>query len=112
MRKIEQEMLYAIRQKKNWQNGNTRVEHTEDGRTLVYLHSNLIAELTPREFWASQLSITLAGWNTPTTRSRLTAIVQARYPSYCRGVGTKLGQAYIAYANFTRPIDDNEWVQV
>lgn len=72
MRKIENEMLYAVRSRKNWHSGNTEVRISDGGNWCkVYLHGNLIythcLESGERKF-------TLAGWNTPTTRSRLNAL--------------------------------------
>ena len=70
MRKIEQEMNYAIRNGIAWSKGNTCTTFTQEGNTLVYLHGNLIADI-------SKDSITLynAGWETNTTKSRLNAIL-------------------------------------
>ena len=49
MRKIEQEMCYAIRNKIAWSKGNTCTTFSDQGRpycdTLVYLHGNLIAKI-------------------------------------------------------------------
>lgn len=80
MRKIEQQMCDAVRARKNWSNGNTRVEilpgATPEGALFrVYLHGNLIAggDYT----WSRNLMVTLAGWPTVTTRSRVNAILRA-----------------------------------
>ena len=68
MRKIEREMLDALRAGRAWQSGNTRV--TADGR--VYLHENLIAT------WRNgRLEVNLSAlerWPTTTTISRLRAL--------------------------------------
>lgn len=68
MRKIEKEMLAAVEQVKNYANGNTTVRVAKN-EIRVYLHSNLIYKET-----AEGRFFTLAGWNTPTTRSRLNAL--------------------------------------
>lgn len=84
MRKIEQQMLNAIHNKLDkWMNNNTAVFYisaSESGnpngsRSEIYLHGNLIAEYwhdlpTPLEVD----TVTLARWQTPTTKSRLRAL--------------------------------------
>ena len=84
MRKIEQQMLNAIRNKMDkWVNNNTAVFYisaSESGnpsgsRSEIYLHGKLIAEYwhdlpTPLEVDTT----TLARWSTPTTKSRLRAL--------------------------------------
>jgi hypothetical protein len=73
MRHIEEQMLAAIRDRRNWHASNTAVQF-EAGVTTVMLHGNIIARIHgPR--LAEQLEFTLAGWNTATTRSRLNAIL-------------------------------------
>lgn len=81
MRKIEENMLHALRNEQGMSQGNTVVRRatmaSEVGGELfqvlnVYLHGNHIATLFEREVY-----VTLAGWDTPTTRSRLNAIVWA-----------------------------------
>ena len=82
MRKIEQQMLDAIAQKRNWRSGNTQVTTVNlscgGTRSEIYLHGNHIANV-----WASAdnpiplLAVnrdTLASWPTPTTKSRLRAL--------------------------------------
>ena len=70
MRKIETQMNSAIRSRKDWQSGNTRVEITEDQTAIVYLHGNKIAEV-------DETNVRLfdgGGYQTVTTKSRLNAI--------------------------------------
>lgn len=50
--------------------GNTRVEVAGDV-TVVRLHGNAILRLTPCVSGGRVVEATLAGWPTPTTRSRL-----------------------------------------
>lgn len=74
MRKIEQEMVAAIKAGKNWHKDNTRVIPAvmPEGLSLVIqLHGNDIAKRSTTGVW----SFSLAGWNTPTTRSRINAII-------------------------------------
>ena len=67
MRKIEEAMCAAVRSRKNWQSGNTRVENF-NGEITVYLHGNAIYRIIDGvKYW------TFAGWPTQTTKSRLRA---------------------------------------
>lgn len=70
MRKIEKEMLAAIVTKKRYSNDNTLVEVETDGTIKVYLHSNLIAEISDTSIWLSD-----AGYESNTTKSRLNCIL-------------------------------------
>ena len=71
MRKIETQMNSAIRSRRDWKSGNTRVEITEDKRALVYLHGNLIANVEE-----NLVQIFDGGWQSNTTKSRLNAIIE------------------------------------
>lgn len=120
MRQIEQQMLAAIRARKNWKNGSTQVsyvpaEREHPAHIEVFLHRNLIARIYERNIHhVGGIAVTLAGWNTPTTRSRLNAILREVRPGH-HGIGTKLGQAYYFYRETleSRPdeytLGDNEW---
>ena len=70
MRKIEQDMNKAIRNGIAWSQGNTCTTFDQEGRTLVYLHGNLISAI-------SKDSITIydGGYQSNTTKSRLNAIL-------------------------------------
>jgi|TARA_B100001094_G_scaffold277404_1_gene286225 hypothetical protein len=74
MRKIERQMQSAIcnlSNGKTWRNSNTEVAKNSEGDTSVFLHGNRIA------FIGADGDITLSscGWETPTTKSRLNAIL-------------------------------------
>jgi len=79
MRKIEEQMLNAIRERKNWTSGNTGVFFENPGnpygpRSEIYLHGNHIAD-----FWHNHSEVevdvrTLKQWPTMTTKSRLRAL--------------------------------------
>lgn len=90
MRKIEQWMLDTIKAQKAYfdknsfasffldvTKDNTRVTtgKREDGKivTTVYLHGNLIAQSDAATGWRFKM----CGWNTPTTRSRISCIAIA-----------------------------------
>jgi hypothetical protein len=71
MRKIESQMIAAIKSNKDFKVANTEViscTHTSD----VYLHGNLIARIG--ETWIELFD---GGWQTTTTKSRLNAILSA-----------------------------------
>ncbi len=80
MRKIEQQMIKAIREGRNWESGNTKVVHS-GGKIRyadVYLHDNHIAVATPNTWdvhpHANPNKNTFYVWPTVTTRSRLCAL--------------------------------------
>ena len=71
MRKIESQMLTAIRNNDNWQSANTSVHYNEENDvSIVRLHGNKIAEVGD-DF----VQIFDGGWQTNTTKSRLNAIL-------------------------------------
>ena len=70
MRKIEQQMIAAIKGKRNWASGNTSVHYSEDYKSsTVYLHGNLIAIV-----YENDAELFDSGYQTVTTKSRLNAI--------------------------------------
>lgn len=109
MRKIEQQMIAAIRGAKNWHGSNTEVRTNAPHSMDVYLHGHLIA----RVFVDRMVNINLCGYNTPTTRSRLSSILRTFVPGCC-GVGTKLGQPSIRFMDSSkdRDIASNGWIKV
>ena len=76
MRKIEQEMIHAIKMRKSLNKGNTSVSYDDEGddtKAKIFLHGNHIANY----FYTKGLEVnlsTLARWPTPTTKSRLRAL--------------------------------------
>ena len=72
MRKIEQQMQTAIRNRMNWSKSNTSVEVDSEGYTDVRLHGNRIATINPH----GDITLSSCGWETVTTKSRLNAILQ------------------------------------
>ncbi len=78
MRKVTERAVQAFLSHRAATVDNT---HT-DGQAL-YLFGNKIAEHSPQG-----IRVTLAGWNTPTTRERLNGLPGVR-------VHTKAGQAYL-----------------
>ncbi|HWG89157.1 MAG TPA: hypothetical protein VN679_15335 [Candidatus Acidoferrales bacterium] len=116
MRKISSQTVDAIiratRLGKSWEKDNTRVEPLDGNKCRVILHGHVIAFVTDtnRNY---TVEINLCGYNTPTTRERLSAIVSAFVPGCC-GVGTKLGQPSIRYMDSSkdRNIASDGWIVV
>lgn len=74
MRKIEQQMLDAIHNRKAWQSGNTTVSVRNDSSMSIYLHGNHIADVDCPTGFTLVNQETLRRWQTPTTKSRLRAL--------------------------------------
>lgn len=64
----------------------TRIRQDNEAVTTVYLHDNMIAQFS-KQSWGFKL----AGWNTPTTRSRINAL--ARHWG-CNGVHQSKGKLF------------------
>ena len=109
MCKIERDMIAAIRAGKNRTLGNTYVNPIVGG-VEVRLHGTLIAVLTDQG-----LRFTLAGWPTPTTRSRINAL--CREFGAGAGVWQSKGKQWAECPRFgvrdgaPREISPTEWVQ-
>ena len=71
MRKIEQQMIDAIRVGKDWKSANTEVITISDV-SWVYLHGNHIATV-----YEDSVEVFDGGWQSNTTKSRLNAICNA-----------------------------------
>jgi len=72
MRKIESDLVAAIKADKSFVSANTDTLRVPGG-WVVRLHKNVIAAVSLE----NGVGWTLAGWNTPTTRSRINALVSA-----------------------------------
>ena len=70
MRKIESEMIAAIKNSTDWKSANTEVVSAQDGVSVVYLHGNKIAEIGD-----DYLTLFDGDHQTKTTKSRLNAIL-------------------------------------
>ncbi len=71
MRIIEKQMNTAILKSKDWKNDNTEVLYSpERDASYVYLHGNHIATINE-----TSIELYTCGWKTPTTKSRLNAIL-------------------------------------
>lgn len=98
MRLIERKMIAAIYEHKDWKCDNTHVictqfVHSDEviDRVSVILHGSTIAVITPTEVQMSD-----CGWQTPTTKSRLNAILR----EFCNaGVYQKNRKWYVTVEN-------------
>lgn len=71
MRKIEEKMLIAFKERRDWHSGNTRVVHNVFYETCyVFLHGSCIA----RKNINNEVIYSFGGYNSMTTRSRLRAL--------------------------------------
>jgi hypothetical protein len=105
MRSIESKMLAAIRAGKSARLGNTVVQVIPGtGAWRVYLHNNLIAN-----GGSVGLSFTLAGWGTPTTRSRVNALLSVFAAGNAR-VYQRAGVQQFSQGGQSRDIGSSEWV--
>ena len=91
MRKIEQQMISAVKNCKDWRNDNTEVLYSPSRQvSCVYLHKNLIATISKDE-----VEIYDGGWRTSTTKSRLNAIIKGFCDGINQGVYQKNHQWFI-----------------
>ena len=96
-RKITKQAVRAFMNGENFRLSNTSVT-TKDGITSMYLFNNCIAKKVISE---NKTYITMAGWNSTTTRERLNGLPNCQ----------------ISQKNFTpylngKMIDTNEWYEV
>ena len=72
MRKIEQQMIAAVKNNINWSSANTTVHFNEEtGESIVRLHGNKIAVVSDND-----MTIFDGGYQSTTTKSRLNALCQ------------------------------------
>lgn len=80
-----------------FENGKTlTLSNTKTDGTSIFLFNNEIATREDNETF-----ISLAGWNTKTTRERLNALPNCH-------ITTKKGQAFLK----GQPIEDNQWYKL
>jgi hypothetical protein len=72
MRKLESDMLAAIKAGRNWQSGNTQITHQPN--PSIYLHGNRIAFTCPEYDGLRCDTWVFKNWPTRTTVSRLRAL--------------------------------------
>ena len=88
MRKIEKEMLHALKHGLNWSKDNTQVKQIPmSPRSEVFLHGHKIADCFYGVALVEPSLSTLRAWPTMTTKSRLRALGV--------NVTTKKGQTFV-----------------
>lgn len=114
MRKIEQNMIAAIvgRESRNV-GGNTVVTVLSDprGNTPHQIEITLYGHMIARRFSDKRWYVNLCGYNTPTTRSRLTALLGAFYRNWPNGAGvsSRGGVIRLHDARGETVIDAHNW---
>lgn len=101
MRKIESQMVAAVKANADWKNSNTSVTYVpENDESRVYLHGNHIATVGD-----NFVQIFDGGWQSVTTKSRLNAIINEFCDAFKDGVFQKNRQWYIRDNNVTRDFE-------
>ena len=77
MRKISELAAQAFLHGQKFNRDNTSVRVESDGAVEMYLHGHLIARRVPKLHGCTMVSVSLAGWPTPTTRERLNGLLNA-----------------------------------
>ncbi len=118
MRQIEQDTIRAVRQlvtgkRSNpiWRKSNMMAIRAVDMVTRehvvhVYLHGNAIARV---DIDKETLQVTLAGWDTVTTRSRINALVYGLAPNSMVRVWRKRGVTQIFQDSQDLVADHDTW---
>ncbi len=111
LRTIETKMIAAIRNGQTWKSDNTMVRF-ENGAAIVFLHGHRIAYVYPDR----TVRVSLAGWNTVTTRSRVNAILSQLVAGFNR-VHTVKGVPHLTVGgrgplnpDRTIPIGSDDWL--
>ena len=98
MRKIEQQMIAAVKSSSDWQSANTSVHYNEENDvSIVRLHGNKIAEVGD-----NFMTIFDGGWQSVTTKSRLNALINEFCNSLTDGVYQRDFKWYISDNNVER----------
>ena len=92
MRRISEDAARSFVARRKFNRSNTSITVDDDGRAVLSLHGNAIAAIH-----GGELYITLAGWNTTTTRERVNGILQTYYDSYKLQVGNDDFTPYFYY---------------
>lgn len=85
MRKIEQNIVKALRSGNYLNKGNTEVRFYKDTMT-VKLHGNTVAESDGKT-----IRLNWCGWDTPTTKSRLNCVLNVYAPDWNARIHKRMG---------------------
>jgi|TARA_R110002167_G_scaffold180890_3_gene381085 hypothetical protein len=106
MRNIDKNSAVALYESKGFRGGNTVV--TKEG---VWLHGNQIVRIMPEGNLkdSTLVQFTLCGWDTPTTRARINAVLEIFEGKM--SLKKIKGQTYLVdYMDKTQmPIDEDQW---
>ena len=106
MRNIDKNSAVALYESKGFRGGNTVV--TKEG---VWLHGNQIVRIMPEGNLkdSTLVQFTLCGWDTPTTRARINAVLEIFEGKM--SLKKIKGQTYLVdYMDKTQmPIDSDQW---
>ena len=106
MRNIDKNSAVALYESKGFRGGNTVV--TKEG---VWLHGNQIVRIMPEGNLkdSTLVQFTLCGWDTPTTRARINAVLEIFEGKM--SLRKIKGQTYLVdYMDKTQmPIDEDQW---
>ena len=118
MRKIEQQMVNALMCGKGWRKDNTivtaRHKSVTEYEAHVFLHNNKIAVLFFQDMgrsYPTSINISLRGFNTRTTRSRLNALLQAFVRSRS-GIYCKNFEPYLVTSFGDAAMDSTTWYNI
>jgi len=106
MRRITEQAVEAFWNRTPFRKDNTEVR--VDGDVYMLLHGNVIAKWAPDEIGGDDLSVTLAGWPTPTTRERLNGILGSEGCA----VFQRDGEQFFEIDGNTFKIGDSDWVSI
>lgn len=115
MREIEKDTIKAINNAKDalknnlefeWHKQNMMVDADRLNKCVrVFLHGNCIARL-----YRKYLTVTLAGWNTNTTRSRVNTLINEYCDGHRYGIHQKNGMPYFREDTELKQI--NEFISI
>lgn len=105
MNRIDRDAARAFWSGTRFSRNNTKVTVYKNIVVRLYLHGNLIAIRRTDRGW---VMVTLAGWNTPTTRARLNAVL-ARLGAY---ISQGQGVPYIIVNDHKQEMKSHQLYQV
>lgn len=95
MRKVEKQMIEAIRERKNFKSGNTEVVHSDSGKYFkVYLFGNMIAN---GKDCGTVVRFDDCGYRSDTTKSRLNAMIKELPTGLSGGIFQRNGEWYYEF---------------
>ena len=105
MRKIESQMIGAIKTKSCFTNNNTRVDYVaSENISEIFLHGNLISIYRHND---DSMYISSCGWESNTTKSRLNALLSTFYHGV--GIFQKNWQWFISDRRDNKTVKQIKW---